>query len=643
MIRAFRITALLLLVAASPAWAQDGSSAGALELYPTFESIGARLAYSGDLDGDATARLEWRPAGSSTWNPGVAMTRITNSRWAGSVFWLTKDTSYEVRAVIDDPDGGSSATGTTRTRREPVLTRSGATWWVAVNGNDAANGSSGSPFATIQKAMSMALPGDEIRVRPGTYYQTAETGRAGRADALIHLVADGPGVILDGSDPAYHRRSDWRDDGGGIWSVPYTGTTRLVVADSTMRLYAQGTLSALQSNANGVSQGWATDGARLYVKLEGGASPVGRTIAVARHNYGLYIDNDYWHVQGFEVRHYGTAVGGAGIYLRYASGCVVNGNTIYSNCGKGVLLRVLSADNLIERNTIRDFRLSTWPWAAVKAHIEEDAAISNRGGRGNVIRFNDVAGNFNGVDCADGSDDENYAADCDIHDNVIVDVGDDAIETDTVSGINLRVYRNRIDRAYNVLSVAPIYQGPEYVVYNLMTNFKRSAFKYSYASSGHTYIYHNTVYSAAPNAPGIWPTGRYSNQHYRNNVFSLPNGQAVASDDAGESETGCDFNSDILHTVGATMFRWRGVNYSTLAALRSGTGFELAGVAADPLFANPLAGDFTLRSGSPAIDAAGRIPGINDAFTGAQADAGALELGGGFSDLVAPAAIHDLR
>ncbi len=644
MTRVLSLTALLSILGAAPALAQNGSTAGALELYPHYETIGARLAYTGDTDLDATARLEWRVQGTTAWTPGVAMTRITGNRWAGSVLWLTKDTGYEVRAVIDDPDGGGSVTGVTRTRVEPNLVATGATWWVAVNGNDGASGGSSAPFATLQKAMTMAQPGDQIRLRPGVYYQTAETGRAGRADALIHVIADGPGVILDGSDPAYHARSDWRDDGGGVWSVPYTGTTRIVVADSTMRLYAQGTLAALQSNANGVTQGWAADGSRLYVKLEGGASPVGRRLNVGRHNVGIYLDNDYWHVQGVELRHFGTTTGGCGIYVRYASGCVIDRNTLYSMGGKAILLRVLSANTLVEHNVIRDFRISTWPWAAVKAHIEEDAGISNRGGRGNVIRFNRVTGNFNGIDAADGTDDENIAADCDIHDNVLTEIGDDALETDTVSGINLRLYRNRIDRSYNVLSIAPVYQGPEYVLYNVMSDFRRSAFKYSYDSNGHVHIFHNTVVSSVAGAPGIWPTGRYSNQHFRNNAFSLTNGSAVASDDPGESVSGCDFDHDLFHTVGATMFRWRGVNYPDLATLRTGTGFEASGRAGDPRFVNRAGGDYSLQPGSPAIDAGVRLPGINDRYTGAAPDVGAYEVGGSILvDQLPPAAIHDLR
>src|SRR5207249_84658 len=109
----------LLAIPALPAlaWAQNASTPGALELYPTFEAVGARLAYTGDANLNASAWIEWRRTGDVTWQRGVSMTRITNNRWAGSVLWLMPNTAYEVRGVIDDPDGGGGATaGTVQTR-----------------------------------------------------------------------------------------------------------------------------------------------------------------------------------------------------------------------------------------------------------------------------------------------------------------------------------------------------------------------------------------------------------------------------------------------------------------------------------------------------------------------------------------------
>jgi hypothetical protein len=247
-----------------------------MELYPTFHAAGVRLDYAGDDDQDATARLQWRELGSGTWRDGVAMSRISNSRWAGSVLWLEPDTPYEVRAIIDDPDGGATVTRATRTRRELPADASGRTWWVAVNGDDGNSGSSDSPLATLQAAGSRARPGDEIRVRPGIYYQSFNTSSSGTPAAPIHLIADGPGVNLDGSDPAYLRRTDWRDEGGSVFSVPYDEpSNRLVVAGATQRLYAHASVADLRAGANDIDQG--------FVIADGQALRAPRRRGVAHH------------------------------------------------------------------------------------------------------------------------------------------------------------------------------------------------------------------------------------------------------------------------------------------------------------------------------------------------------------------------
>ncbi len=636
------LTGLALLLLAGPAAAQNASTPGTLELYPTLEAVGVRLAYAGDADGDATARLEWRALGAPAWTAGMAMTRIGGPRWAASVLWLSPDTDYEVRATIDDPDGGGSAAGTVRTRPVPQRLVTGRTWWVAVAGSDSAAGTSGAPLRTLQHAADLAQPGDEIRVRPGLYLQTLDTPRSGTASAPISLIADAPGVILDGADPAYLSRGDWRDDGGGIFSVTYAATARLVCADSLMRLYHQASLAALQTDANAVTQGFAVEGGRLYVKLEDRSSPNGHRMYVARSNVGIMVDQAWWWIEGLEIRHFGTGSGGAGIRLAGAAHAVVTGNHIHTLGGRGIFLNALASDCLVERNLCRDPRIGGWPWAATKGHEEEIQGISQRGGRGVVIRSNTVDGIFDGIDAGDGTLDENVAADTDIHGNTITGVADDALETDLVAGINLRVWGNRVDRVYSGMSIAPISSGPEYVLYNTITRTQRGGFKFSLSGTGHAWIAHNTVTSDVAGAPAVHPSGPYSNIHFRNNIL-VGSGSAAVSDDAGESATGNDFDYDLLYTTYPALFRWKGVNYSTIAALRTATGFELGGRSGDPLFVAAGAGDYSLQAGSPAVDGALRLPGINDRFFGAAPDMGAWERAASGPDAIRPAPVTDLQ
>jgi hypothetical protein len=399
---------------------------------------------------------------------------------------------------------------------------------------------------------------------------------------------------------------------------------------------------SLSAGANGVAQGYTVATGRLYVRLEDGSNPSGHTIHVARYNQAVYIGHSFWRMDGFEVRYFGQSTNGGGIVMFGADGCVITNNDVHTCGGKAnIFLRVGTSNALIENNTCRDGRISTWPWAAVKGHDEENNAISNRGERGNVIRYNTGYGTSNGIDVTDGSTDENVGADCDLHDNTLHDLGDDAIETDVTAAINLRVFHNHVDNVFSGFSVAPNYQGPEYILYNVITRTGRGGFKFSLSGTGETWICHNTLAGNVSGAPAVHPSGPYANMHFRNNVL-VGNGAASVSDDSGESQTGNDFDFDVIWTNYPALFRWKGVNYSTIAALRSATGFEMNGRAGDPLFVNAAAGDYRLQAGSPGIDAGLRLPGINDTYQGSAPDIGAFELAAG-PDVTRPAPITDLH
>jgi len=78
-------------------------------------------------------------------------------------------------------------------------------YFVATNGNDSASGATGAPFKTIRKGISVAMPGDTVRIRSGTYTgwsNQLNPTRSGRADAWITFRAD------DGALPIIEPTSD---------------------------------------------------------------------------------------------------------------------------------------------------------------------------------------------------------------------------------------------------------------------------------------------------------------------------------------------------------------------------------------------------------------------------------------------------
>ena len=81
-----------------------------------------------------------------------------------------------------------------------------AVWHVSGDGSDENAGSADAPWATLQRAVDAANPGDTILVAPGVY-EGCVIRRTGTAEAPIVLKAAGPGVHLDRSGPENRRRS----------------------------------------------------------------------------------------------------------------------------------------------------------------------------------------------------------------------------------------------------------------------------------------------------------------------------------------------------------------------------------------------------------------------------------------------------
>ena len=112
-----------------------------LELYGTFHAMGiiVTIGATDDPDMDASAAVEYRTE-SKPYQAGFPLTRISATRFVGSLFWLEPATTYDVRVTFSDPDGGSlegvnvTATGATRAEVAlPALIQS--SYYVAPDGN----------------------------------------------------------------------------------------------------------------------------------------------------------------------------------------------------------------------------------------------------------------------------------------------------------------------------------------------------------------------------------------------------------------------------------------------------------------------------------------------------------------------------
>jgi hypothetical protein len=88
---------------------------------------------------------------------------------------------------------------------------------VAKTGSDSGPGSQSSPYLTINKAASVAEPGDTVTVHAGTYREWVKPVRGGTGESkhITYRAAPGEKVIIKGSE----RITSWTREAGGVWKV----------------------------------------------------------------------------------------------------------------------------------------------------------------------------------------------------------------------------------------------------------------------------------------------------------------------------------------------------------------------------------------------------------------------------------------
>jgi parallel beta-helix repeat protein len=111
-------------------------------------------------------------------------------------------------------------------------TASAATYYVATNGNDLFNGSSASPWRTLQRAVETIAPGDTILVRSGTY-AGCRIRNSGTPAAPKTLAADaGATVVINAPGPQNSHSSLIEIENGSGSEVTDWALDRLEVANS---------------------------------------------------------------------------------------------------------------------------------------------------------------------------------------------------------------------------------------------------------------------------------------------------------------------------------------------------------------------------------------------------------------------------
>ncbi len=620
---------IMLMVARVPASAQTASFAK-LDFVANIETVGVIV---GGANLPAAAELLYRQSGETTWRQGHPLTQMNDGRLIGSVFGLLPSTTYEVKAR----DGIAEIAGMVTTQADEIQFAPAAILYVdgkaALNGN----GSSSAPFKKIQDAVNRAAAGTQILVADGIYREAIVFPNSGAENNWIQLKAQGSGAILDGARTL--SGNVWTPVAKNVWFTKIAAPIAYLARDQK-RYYMYDNLTGLMNgvghNKVAMREGFyiAPSTTRLYVRsLDNPANHLWR---IPLFNEAIKTDGRDWlWIEGFEIRFYGSQYG-CGICMKNASHVIIRKNKIH-NLQKGIFIEWTGGDasgndTRIEYNEIYDPPVNEWAWKAVKATSMEGTGIIIRGRTGAIVRGNNVHNFFNGIYTGSSGDAENSALafDADIYDNHIHHISDDALEPEGAC-INQRFRNNAIDTIFVGVSLAPITQGPVWVLRSTFANYTGRGIKLDRNSDGAVFIYHNTFWTNQlnPNAADLISAVHhvtmlnniFQNNHYA--VYAVPLGL-----------TGNHWNSNDWYSVYSPRFKWENINYASVRTLCAATGLECNGYGDAPQLTNPSGGDFNLLSSSPNIDRGVLISGINDNFSGAAPDIGAYEFASNLPPIV---------
>jgi len=288
-------------------------------------------------------------------------------------------------------------------------------------------------------------------------------------------------------------------------------------------------------------------------------------------------------------------------------------------------------DNVIEGRLV-------WPhvYADDGGARSDDDGIRLEGG-GHVVCHNEIRGFGDAIKLG-----QEGARAIDVYGNEVLSAYDNGFEFDGSEG-NVRAFRNRFTNTYATLSFQPVYGGAAYAIRNVVVNVADEQLKFKalglvppHEPSG-MLVLHNTFVS--PEQALNLQTPAVS-RHFvvENNLFVGPSpaGPRVVDWSAGVVDGTIDANGWFPDG----RFDWDDAgDWPSFAAMQSAGSFEGHGtLLAQPIFASGLmapstytvtlaAQDVGLAAASNAVDRGVVFPNVNDGFTGAAPDLGALERG----------------
>lgn len=167
-----------------------------------------------------------------------------------------------------------------------------ADYYVAPSGNDAADGSIGTPFQTIQKALAVAQPGDAVKLRAGTYREAVSPVQSGAAGSPITIEAyNGEAAVVSAFDSV---AGPWAAQGNGIYSTTVSGARPTPFWNS------------VSTSTNGTAMTEIGGSLVMNVVNEGGGQATSTRSSAPSAVWDFFNNAVTWQVRGLSAASTGT-------------------------------------------------------------------------------------------------------------------------------------------------------------------------------------------------------------------------------------------------------------------------------------------------------------------------------------------------
>ena len=265
-----------------------------------------------------------------------------------------------------------------------------------VDGSNAGcSNSTGQPFCTIEAAAAVALPGDTVRVRAGTYPASVTLTRSGTSGAPITFLGE-PGATLTGGAIGFYLK--------GVSWITVRGFTIFGTTSHGIRV-SLGSNVTVAGNLIG-SPSSKVQGNGINVKSSSNFT-LADNVVTDTVEEGIYLSgNTSFVLRGGQVRRSGQPVSGStkkGIYVLANSESLITDVESFDNSDAGIYLTA-DANNIKIIRTITHENARGYTRAAAGIDVRgpnntldgnigyanEDSAFNVRNGAGNTL-VNNIA------------------------------------------------------------------------------------------------------------------------------------------------------------------------------------------------------------------------------------------------------------